>query len=374
MKSGARSSQRGSVAAAILMPQHRTPTRRLVRKSTRISFNRSRTGVLLTLLLFLLGCGSKTDLEVYDFDLDGATPECFRNFDCRDSLACTDHLCRGGLCEVLPVDERCEDELVCTVGRCDPDTGCQQDALICDDGIECTVDECAEPNGCSHTPDDLRCPVSFRCDAERGCVAQALVNDANRLYRVDLPSGATEAILEIDSFTDIALGPDRTLYACTPSQIFRLDRTTGAREFIIDAPSQLVALEIGPDGALYAAALDEFVLRFDLSAGTSEVYGELPRGWAASGDIAFVEGRMLITVTDEPASRTGENQLAEVMTDGSSRLIARLPATCLWGVAAFGRELYAFSCAGALLSVDPDTGASVNLGTTRIDVQGAAAR
>ncbi|MEM7608318.1 MAG: hypothetical protein AAF411_23430 [Myxococcota bacterium] len=326
--------------------------------------------------LFVLGCGAKTELEVPEslIVLDAAWPECRRDRDCDDDVACTDERCVNGACRSVPDDAQCERGQVCATAACDPGAGCVFTPVVCDDGVECTVDRCIEPTGCEFVPDDLRCPVSFRCEADRGCVAEALVHDDRFLYQVDLPSGESEPIVEIDAFTDIALAPDRTLFACSRTVLARIDRESGRSDVFMEAPSDLVALEIGPDGGLYAAGLDEFVLRIDVEGGFTEVYGELPRGWVASGDIAFVGERLLITVTDEAASRTGQNQLAEVLPDGSSRLLGELPISCLWGIAGFGPELYVFSCQGDLLLVDPFTAAARSLRRTLVRVNGAAAR
>ncbi len=322
----------------------------------------------------LAGCGAQTGLEEYDLGLDGGTLECFRDLDCQDGVDCTVDRCVGGLCVHDAVDTRCADDLACAAPRCDADLGCQSDPVLCDDGIECTVDRCEEPGGCIAEPDDSLCPVSHRCDASRGCVAQMLVHDGLRLYQVDLPSGAWSELTVISDFTDIALAPDRTLYACDTSAIYRLDERTGEETRVMTAPAPLVGLEVGPDGALYGAALDELVWRIDVASGTSAPIGQLPLGWVAAGDIAFIDGRMYITVSDDGGSRFANNALVELMADGTSRMIGPLGRNCVWGLAAFGADLYGLSCRGLILTIDEERGTYEEYRNLGLTLHGGAAR
>lgn len=339
---------------------------------------RSRRSVVRAATLFVLSlalaCGSKTPLEDYDFEIDGSAPECFRAQDCTDGVSCSVAECVRGTCTYRADDEACALGLQCSAQRCDLASGCVSDPVRCDDGIECTVDACEEPLGCAHQPDDRLCPVSTRCDAEVGCVARAFVHDEGGLWSVDLPSGRSERVANFPVFTDIALGPDGTLYAVDFAGIYTYDRFRGFAELIIPTARELVALDIGPDGALYGAALDDEVVRYEIESGRQEVIGRFPPGWVSSGDIAFVGSRLLATISNNPASMTATNALCEIMPDGRGEIIGMLGQTCLWGLAAFGSDLYGFSCGGELYAIDSERGTIRLLTAFGFPARGAAAR
>ena len=105
-----------------------------------------------------------------------------------------------------------------------------------------------------------------------------------------------------------------------------------------------------------------------------EVVGRFPPGWVSSGDIAFVGTRLLATISDDPASMTASNALCEIMPDGRGEIIGMLGQTCLWGLAAFGEDLYGFSCGGALYSIDSESGSIALLTSFGFPARGAAAR
>ena len=332
------------------------------------------------LMVLLVGCGARTGLEAPRGAVDGspdAGPDaamCSRDRDCDDGLDCTADDCRRGRCENEPRDGRCDDT-TCTIGRCDSELGCVADPISCDDGVSCTVDACSEEEGCSSTPDDTLCPISNRCDPVRGCIARALIHDSQDLYEVELPSGELRRLTETGpSYTDIALAPDRQLYGVSRTGLFRFFDDYPLADRIGDSDSW-VALDVGPDGRLYAAGESERIVVIDFDTFDWRVVARLPSPFVASGDIAFVEGRMLITVTDTPSSTSDDTRLAEVdLESGTARVLGRTGQPCIWALAAFGPELYGFTCTGNLLRIDPFTGASDVVRSLRLRIGGAAAR
>lgn len=325
------------------------------------------------------GCGSSTGLDIDPAELalpDGASPECRSAADCEDGVSCTEDRCVAGSCTQRIDELLCETGSVCQVGRCDPTTGCVATAVSCNDGIPCTVDSCSDPDGCAHEPDASLCPISHRCDVVRGCVAQALIHDSNALYQVDLPSGDFTRLTALPArLTDIALASDRRLYGVNFTSIFEVDERLGGVRPLFPSPGALVALEEGPGGVLFGAGQDNRIVAINLEAGTSEVVAELPGSWVASGDIAFVEGRMLVTATDVPSAESGSDQLAEInLATGTARLLGPTGFPCIWAVAAFGPTLYGFTCNGDLLRIDPFTGAGERLRSLGLRIGGAAAR
>ena len=330
-------------------------------------------------IVLLVGCGAKSGLEVAERPFDAGPPEpdaaeCGRDRDCDDGLECTRDECAAGRCEHRARDGRCEDTR-CTVGRCDLERGCVAEPIGCSDGVSCTVDECTEAEGCTSTPDDTLCPISNRCDPERGCIDRALVHDDRALYEVELPSGEIRLLTRTGArYTDIALAPDRQLYGVSRTQLFGLnDESPTVRP--LGVSDSWVALDVGPDGLLYAAGENDRVVAIDLESFETRVVARLPPPFVASGDIAFVEGRMLITVTDRPSSSSDDTRLAEIdLSTGTAEILGRTGFPCIWALAAFGPQLWGFTCDGTLLRIDPFSGDTDLVRTLGIRIGGAAAR
>ncbi len=334
---------------------------------------------VLALALLGVACGSKSGLGVDPAPLglpDGEVPECTADVDCEDGVGCTEDRCEAGRCHQQILADACETGLTCEIGRCDSMSGCVTSPLACDDGVDCTTNSCVEPTGCAFEPDDLACPISHRCDPVRGCVAQALIHDNDALYQVDLPAGDFTRLTRLAArFTDIALASDRRLYGVNFDSVFEVDDILGGVRPLFPSPGELVALEEGPGGRLFGAGQDDRIVAMDPMSGAWEQVARLPAGWVASGDIAFVDGRMLVTVTDEASSETRDNQLAEVdLEGGGARLLGYTGFPCIWGVAAFGDLLYGFTCHGALIRIDPFTGEGEHLRDLGLRIGGAAAR
>jgi len=334
---------------------------------------------ILASTLLALGCGTKSGLAIEPEALalpDGEVPECLSRVDCEDGLGCTNDACEAGRCRQRIDDAACATGSVCAIGRCDRSSGCVSTPVDCDDRIVCTVDACVDPTGCDHTPDDALCPISHRCDVDRGCVAQAWVHDNNALYSVDLPTGDVRRLTSLAArFTDIALSSDRQLYAVNFTSVFIVDDRLGGVAPLFDSPGELVALEELTPGLLVAAGQDDRILGIDLASGASEVLARLPTGWVASGDIGFVRERMLVTVTDDASSEAAIDHLAEVsLGDGTATILGPTGFSCIWGVAAFGELLYGFTCRGQLLRIDPFTGDAEILRDLDLRIGGAAAR
>jgi hypothetical protein len=332
----------------------------------------------IAFLFVLAACGARTELEVIDRDAGpDAQRQCALVADCDDGIDCTVDRCQSALCSSSPNDERCEDDVFCNgMERCDPTLGCVSSPVACTDAIECTFDSCNEDeDACEHRPDADLCPISHRCDEVVGCVARALVHDSAALYEVDLPSGNTHWLASTTvGLTDLALHPDRRLFGINHRALYALDESTGRAGGIADLPDQMVALEIGPDLMLYAAGQSR-IARVDPETGASTPFATFPTGWMASGDIAFVRGRLLVTATDAPFDPTRPDFLFEVPIDGRTPFsIGSIGSHCVWGVAAFGDTLYGFTCNGDLLLIDIDTATGTVLRNVGIRVGGAAAR
>ncbi|MBL8684769.1 MAG: hypothetical protein JNK05_36675 [Myxococcales bacterium] len=342
----------------------------------------------LSLSIVLAGCGARSELiapraDVFVAAIDAArdartTAPCTRDGECDDGIACTEDRCnvRAGRCAHTARDRLCDDGLFCTgVERCDVATGCARQPVQCGDAVECTEDRCDETlRQCVRTPNDARCPVSYRCDETEGCLARAFAHGARGLYEVLLPSVRVRLIAPVSaSLTDIALHPDRTLYAIGSTGLYRLDASNGAAEFLVPFEHPFASLDATADGTLYAAA-GRTLYRIDLERRAAIPTGEFPPGLESSGDLAVLEGRLVATARAD--ATTSNDTLVELATtsSGTARVIGPIGSGCVWGLAAFGPTLYGFSCEGQVLRIDPNTGRGAVLALSDWRFFGATAR
>ncbi len=251
------------------------------------------------------------------------------------------------------------------------DGSCVRDT-DCDDGIACTVDECnAEGPGCRNTPLSSRCPVSQLCDPALGCVALAFAVDKASLYDIRLPSahytllgGTGNALL-----TDVALHPDNILYGISTSALYTLNQDTGAPTQIALVPEGLNALDAAPDGTLYGAGSGT-LYDLDRKTGKATALIAFPPGTISSGDLVFIGPRLLAS-----AKTATDDALVEFdVAKRTSRVVGQIGYVCVWGMAAYETDLYGFTCNGEVLTIDPDTGASMLITQNGIHFDGASAR
>ncbi|MBX3276243.1 MAG: hypothetical protein KF729_38680 [Sandaracinaceae bacterium] len=326
-------------------------------------------------LALLTACGSRTAFEsgapAAERDASVGTPECPGG--CDDGIPCTIDACEAGRCVARPDDAACGPATFCGgPPRCDARLGCTFPRPGCDDGLDCTEDVCDEARrSCEHLPDADYCPLSARCDAALGCVPRALVHDETTLYEVDLPSAALHRLGPVDRvLADVALGADGSLYGVVRNEIFSLDERTGRTAHAMHISGVGTALDFAPDGSLYVGTFEE-IARLDLAGRTREPVSRFPPGWHASGDIAFVGARMLVSA----ARSVGGDHLFEVPLDGREMIdVGPIGVSCVWGLAAHGEALYGFTCEGLVLAIDPRTGAGEVLADVGLRMAGAAAR
>ncbi|MGZ5968163.1 MAG: hypothetical protein ACXWP4_10895 [Polyangiales bacterium] len=300
---------------------------------------------------------------------------CMTDAECDDKIDCTEDRCdlSVGLCRHAPFDVRCDDGLFCTgVERCDLAKGCVTTPRNCADPIACTHDLCDEAtNSCVHDPDDALCPVSHVCDPVLGCQARAIAHSQTDLYEIRLPSGIVKKIGPTTmKLTDVALQPDGTFYGIDFTSICALDIKTGScTGASVPVSGNIVGLDSAPDGRLFGAG-DTRVYVIDPKTGLETAVATLPTGLTASGDIAFVGTRMLVT------ARGG---LSDILVEidpktGAGKSLGNIGYSCVWGLAGYGPTLYGLTCEGRVLRIDPVTGKGTQL--TKVDVKfwGATAR
>lgn len=345
---------------------------------------------LLLCALTLAGCGARTGLRLDDVPdaTDGSDaadvidvpdvppPECRTDRECDDRVPCTRDRCdaRAGRCVHAPDDAVCDDRRYCNgVERCTA-TGCAAGVpVVCSDGVDCTVDACDErTRRCAATPDDNRCPISHRCDPVRACIARVLANTSTDLFEVELPSGMLRSLGPVAPFTDIALAPDRTLYAVTSrGELWRLDATTRQGTYLSATAQPLTALDAAPDGTIYAAGRSG-LFHVEPRTGAIELVAPFPAGLEASGDLAVYEGRLLASARADASSLDTLVEFDPVA--GTARSIGNIGWRCVWALAAFGNTLYGLTCEGLVLRIDAATAAASVLSRANTMFYGATAR
>ena len=346
---------------------------------------------LLALAVQLSACGAKTGLDVgardagridapvaIDSGVDSATPpECVRDLDCDDGIECTRDRCELGRCVREAEDALCDDGAFCNgEERCDLARGCFAIPPDCADLVVCTVDACDEASrSCDHAPDFTRCPISHRCDVERGCITRILAHDRATLYEVDVPSGELRAIGTTGiPLTDVALHPDGTLFGSTSRELVTVDIASGeATSTGLPIGGFFVGLESIGDGTFYGLA-ETRVLRLDPAAGLADVIATLPAGTTASGDLALLGDRLLLTASIAGSSRVPDVLVEVDVVRGTTRTLGTTGQRCVYGLAAIGDRLYGVTCDGFLLELDPTVGTATLLARTRAELFGAAAR
>jgi hypothetical protein len=339
---------------------------------------------MLLFPMLALACGARSELRVpdappsdvaADLPLDVPPPECRGDRDCDDGVGCTESRCAAGRCVHTAQNQRCDDGRRCNgAERCDLRLGCVPGpALTCDDGRACTVDRCDEVSQqCAATPSDDLCPISHRCDLERGCVARALAVTSTNLFEVELPSGVQRPIGRVRAFTDVALHPNRTLYGINGlGDLYRIDPSSALSSFLGRTGVALTALDAAPDGTLFGAGPGG-LYRVDPNTFDTSFVAAFPAGYEASGDLAILEGVLLAT------ARTGPDARDVLVTfdprNGTSRLLGDTGFSCIYALAAFGQSLYGMTCLGDVLALDPATGAGRRIAASTTVFYGATAR
>jgi hypothetical protein len=304
-------------------------------------------------------CGARSGLG------EGApqAESCAVDADCTDLVACTTDLCDAILhvCSHVPQHEACNDGAFCSGDEsCDVEVGCVTRPRDCADAAACTEDTCDEVGRqCLHRPDDAACPAGHVCDAKLDCEPQAFVHDASTLYEVRILSGRVNAVGNTsETFTDIAPGPNDVFYGLGDGALHTVNAAGGQSVNQVSlAPVNLNAADVDPiSGKLYASG-SAALYAVDPQNGVATFMMALPSGWSSSGDLAFLDGRLVGSAVKVEVDSLIEFDL-ELNT---ARIVGPIGQRCVWGLAAYGQKLYGFTCDGRILSIDGATGAGTEL-------------
>lgn len=330
---------------------------------------------------------------------------------CDDGIGCTFDACEPTGCVHAPADALCEDGALCTVDTCVPGAGCEHapSDAVCDDGIACTIDTCDDATDtCRNVPCDSQCDDAVfcdgveRCDAAVGCVSGAPACQLGLSCSVDACSEASAqcthkqggacgpgtrllvcdhsgALLSISPFGgpsitvapagakvwfDVAILDGRWFALSATGYIHELWPQTNQTKTSFPVPSAN-SLGAGPDGFLYAAS--QTVYRINPDTGAVTTLGSLPPGYSSSGDVAFVDGQMFVSV-DGPCG----GALVEVdLAGGAAAVVGGDGLGCVYGLAVSGQTMFVVNCNGTVGTFDPASGVVEILSTTGVSVYGA---
>ena len=163
-----------------------------------------------------------------------------------------------------------------------------------------------------------------------------------------------------DATTDIAFDPDGNLYAITRADFYSVNKTTAEMTHIGELNEGGNSLVFGSVGSLYTASNSLYTI--DISTGQSTEIGRGGYPYTSSGDLAFVDGNLLLSDSE------GDDSLVKVNTsNGEGALIGDIGFWNVFGLASpNGVDLYGVS-RFEVISIDPTTG----VGTSILDYSGS---
>jgi len=163
-----------------------------------------------------------------------------------------------------------------------------------------------------------------------------------------------------DATTDIAFDPDGNLYAITRVDFYSVNKTTAEMTYIGERSDATNSLVFGSDGTLYTASNSLYTI--DISTGQATEIGRGGYPYTSSGDLAFVDGNLLLSDLE------GDDSLVNINTSsGVGSLIGDIGFGSVWGLASpngidlFGVDGY------EVISINPTTG----VGTSILDYSGS---
>jgi len=135
-----------------------------------------------------------------------------------------------------------------------------------------------------------------------------LANDSNgNLIGIDINGCATNVLIGIGSYTDIANHPNGFLYAVKSNgQLYQINSTTGNSNLISSfSGSGYYALTADADGTIFAASGSGALASYSPVSNQSITYSNM--GFGASGDLTFYQGDMYMASTDNTMVRIDPN-------------------------------------------------------------------
>lgn len=191
------------------------------------------------------------------------------------------------------------------------------------------------------------------------------VHTPDTLYTIDDESFD---LIEIGGFgldasqpmTDLAITPDGNVYGITSDTLYAVDRGTGVATFIADVQSDTnVGMTFLNDGTLLATDESGGVRKINPVTGEVTEIGEFGNMFATAGDLVAVADGTMFAISDQGPNgdEQDNNVLLTVDTaSGSATGVGQIGYGKVFGCAVANNAVYAFTEAGEVIEIDPNTG------------------
>jgi hypothetical protein len=209
------------------------------------------------------------------------------------------------------------------------------------------------------------------------------------LYGVEVSStGADRLVARLKTvsgtepgITDLALTPNRRLWAVSFDRLYSVDTLTG---IVTDIGSlglvDLNALASDAGGNLWGATLlSQSIVRISSTTGAATIIGQFQGDFISNGDLAFApDGRLFAALR----TSTGSSLLATIdMGNGKATPVkanSSIGFDNVWGLTFVGNQLFGLTTdaigQGTLITIDMTTGEGARLRSLSFNAGGAASR
>lgn len=178
-----------------------------------------------------------------------------------------------------------------------------------------------------------------------------------------------------DDITDLAVTPDGTIYAISKTKLYRVDPVTGRATALADVPGLTnVGMTFLPDGRLLATDKAGGVRTIDPASGAVTEVGSFGGGYATAGDLVAVADGTMFAISDEGpvGDEFTNNWLLRVdTTTGAASPVGQIGYGRVFGAAFSNGRVYAFTEAGLLVEINPQTGAGTSVRDYPVEFWGA---
>lgn len=231
-----------------------------------------------------------------------------------------------------------------------------------------TVDD--NCNGLVDCNDPFCAPAAACCTPGGGSVDGTIwANSPSTLYRLDPTTFALTTVGNFnhgDQMTDLALTPTGQLYGISFTSLYSVNKTTGAATYIADVPgSGNNALTFLPNGNLIAADGNGDVKVINPATGAVTAVGNYGGGLGSSGDLVGVANGTLYGTT------VGDDLVVVSSANGAATVVGPTGHSQVWGLAFAGGKVIGLTTAGEILLINPATGASTVQATVNAAFWGA---
>jgi len=215
------------------------------------------------------------------------------------------------------------------------------------------------------------------CDPATGCPAQQFhANSAESLYRIDL-AGASPTVTLVGALgtqiTDIATCPDGRIFGVSFTALYEISPQTGHATPIGAHGSRTANGLTCATGHLQASSTNGQLLSLDPSSGRGRPsFPAQGSGMvSSSGDLVFHGGALLMTSPSGPSTSSADVLVRLEVGRGRVHVIGNTGLAHVYGLVSVGADLLGLTDSGAIVRIDPQTGATAPIAQTSIPFWGA---